>query len=112
MKWVRYESQGQVQWGQLEGDTISAIDGLHTEYVAGAKANPGKLPIVALDGTQTIKRQNSTNYAPVFKIVGWTARPNDLQSKAGPSVILTRASAPSTGSTKVSAPVADEDDFG
>ena len=89
---------------------LGAINSLHNQYEDSASANPGKLPVVALKGVITMKTQKSTNYAPEFEIVGWAARPADLPVKVAAAPV--RASAPSTGSTKVSAPVAAEDDFG
>lgn len=94
---------------------LKGIDDLHTAYEAGKAANPGKLPIVVLQSTLPIKsgqgQKTSTNYQPVFEIQGWAPRPADLvfapkgssQQVASPSTLPT-ASAPSTGSTQVSAP--------
>jgi hypothetical protein len=64
------------------------------------------------------KGQKSTNYAPVFTIEKWVARPADLvASPRGPSTAKAeapaRATPPSTGSTRASAPFSnDDDDFG
>lgn len=112
---------------------LGAFDSCHTEYVAGAKANPGKLPVVALETTIPIVTQGrdekgnavkTTNYAPVFKIASWVDRPADLvfSPKNGgdatpaqvQSVPTTPASPPSTGSTQVAPPAAasSDDDFG
>ena len=55
MKWVRYDLQGQVQWGQLDGDTISAIDGLpwgtHSKTGKQAKLSQVKLLHPVAPGT-------------------------------------------------------------
>lgn len=108
---------------------LGAFDTCHTEYVAGAAANPGKLPVVSLKTTVPIVTQGrdekgnpvkTTNYAPVFEIVSWVSRPDDLVfvPKGGGSSPAAAAPAPaatppSTGSTPVSAPAAaDDDDFG
>ena len=106
---------------------LKGIDDLHTAYEAGKAANAGKLPIVTLKSTTPITSgtgaKKSTNYQPVFEIVGWAPRPADLvhvakgngqpeQQAASPSA------APSTGSTQVGAPAAKQtemagaDDFG
>jgi hypothetical protein len=89
---------------------LGKISELHDKYEEGVAANPGKLPVVAMTGSETIKTQKSTNYAPIFKISGWASRPADLPSKS--TSVLVKAAPPSTGSTKVSAPVAVEEDFG
>ena len=89
-------------------------------YDAGVKSNPGKLPVVefkdSIAKTSGEGQKRSTNYVPVFEIVGWVKRPEDLVYQArSSSNDATASSPPSTGSTKVSAPVdgsSDEEDFG
>lgn len=115
---------------EMSGNSASFLrgfDALHTAYEAGKAANAGKLPIVALKTTQPVTSgsgaKKSTNYEPVFEIVGWAPRPVDLvfvskavgqQTEAPPSA----PSAPSTGSTPVGPPAAKQpelvgaDDFG
>lgn len=113
---------------------MRGIDNLHTAYETGEKQNPGKLPIVTIKDTIAItsegQGQKTTNYEPVFEIIGWVERPKDLvfrpkangaqaaapatQSQAAP---LQRAAPPSTGSTRVEAPASKQpamadDDFG
>lgn len=105
-------------------DGASALD---DAYAAGVKDNPGKLPVVVLKDTvaktSSGGAMKTTNYVPVFEIVSWVKRPDDLVYKPrnAPSASVASASASSspgpasTGSTKVSAPamaVEDEDDFG
>lgn len=67
--------------------SIAGIDELHTAYTAGVAANPGLLPVVALETTKAItktgkdangKPQSSTNYQPVWSIVKWVERPAEL----------------------------------
>jgi hypothetical protein len=104
---------------------LRGLNALHDEYLAGASANKGKLPVVELADTTPITSgegaRKSTNYSPVFKIVSWVDRPADLvyipksRSAAAPAA----GSPPSTGGTKVSAPADDyvpgfddDDDFG
>ena len=115
---------------------LGAFDSCHNEYLAGVKANPGKLPVVEIDvdekGNKRIitietkgrdERGNpvtTRNYAPVFKIVSWVNRPDDLvfvpkgggapASAAAPAPAP--ATPPATGSSPVSAPATDDDDFG
>lgn len=96
---------------------LRAFDALHDAYLTGVAANPGKLPIVVITKTVPVTSkgngQSSTNYEPVFAITGWVDRPQDL--KAAPRGSLApatpqashkpAATAPSTGSTQVAAPV-------
>jgi hypothetical protein len=106
---------------------MRGIDALHTAYQEGEKQNPGKLPVVALADTIAIttegQGQKTTNYQPVFEIVGWVARPVDLEYKprgvpADSNGASHRPAPPATGSTQVKPPAAkaaataDADDFG
>lgn len=104
---------------------LKGFDLLHDAYVAGEKENPGKLPVVVLKDTIAVTsegKQKSTNYQPVFEIVGWTARPRDWTHTPRAKVVQTNPAPakapPATGSTQVSAPaakqpaMADADDGG
>jgi hypothetical protein len=84
---------------------MQAVSDLHTAYEAGLKDNPGKLPIVTLVDTRPVvtsgKGGTSTNYMPVFEIVGWAPRSAQLvwSPKAHTPVgAIGAASAPQTGS--------------
>jgi hypothetical protein len=115
---------------ELAGTAVSLLKGidiLQDEYTSGSAKNKGKLPIVALEDTIPIessgKGTKSTNYQPVFKIVGWADRPKDLVASPRENAPVQAAAPqtpPSTGSKQVSAPTArkpeavaaDVDDFG
>lgn len=98
------------------------MDELHNEYLEGIKDNPGKLPVVKLEKTIPVVIENKhgkqTNYQPVFKIIKWVPRPEDLQPVASVPASSAPASAPpSTGSKTVAPPAAAkvpelEDEFG
>jgi hypothetical protein len=93
---------------------LRGLNALHDAYLAGAAANKGKLPVVQLEDTIPITSgegaRKSTNYSPVFQIVSWVERPEDLLyvPKTRSVASASAGSPPSTGSTKVSAP---GDDF-
>lgn len=103
---------------------LRGLDALHTAYEAGVKDNSGKLPIVAMKESIPITSgqgdKKSTNYQPVFEIVGWAPRPVDLvfspkgqQSQVASPSTQPAQTPPSTGSTPVAAPAAAaSDDFG
>ena len=102
------------------------IDELHDAYTAQKAANPGKLPIVTLKSTLPVTSgsgtKKSTNYQPVFEIIGWAARPDDLvfvpkarTKQAAQATSAAASTAPSTGSTPVGAPAKQPEtvsDFG
>jgi len=102
---------------------LNGINSLHDEYLAGVKANPGKLPVVVLEETVPISSgsgdKKSTNYQPVFKIASWVKRPADLAGNEAEAPAPVAAKAPpATGSTRAAAPApraaapADDEDFG
>jgi len=99
---------------------LKGLDVLHNAYLTGVKENPGKLPLVEMQGVTQLSTgsgdRKSTNYMPNFVITKWGARPADLvyTPRGGqPEQSASSSSPPSTGSTKVSAPpAADDDDFG
>lgn len=100
---------------------MKGVRKLFADYKEGSKSNPGKLPVVTMADsvaeTSGEGQRKSTNYVPVFEITGWVTRPEDLvyaprnSSPPPSSSPSSYGSAPATGSTKVAAPV-DEDDFG
>ena len=105
---------------EFASNAAAFLDGakrLAEAYNEGVKDNKGKLPIVVLEDavakTTGEGARKSTNYSPVFKIVGWTNRPDDLvyTPRNAPAAPASNGPA-STGSTKVAAPEANEDDFG
>lgn len=94
---------------------LKGIDDLHTEYEAQKGANAGKLPVVVLKSTLPITSgqgtKKSTNYQPIFEISGWAPRPVDLKHVSKISGVQQAESpqtAPSTGSTPVSAPASKQ----
>lgn len=101
---------------------LSGVDTLQDDYLANRAANPGKLPVVVLEDTVGIESgqgtKKSTNYRPLLKIVGWVARPKDLQPRGEPAPAAAPAKPPATGSTRAAPPskaapvMAEEEDFG
>jgi hypothetical protein len=94
---------------------LSGVEPVYAQYLAEKDNHPGKLPVIVLERTTLVTTgsgdKRSTNYHPVFKIIGWAA----WGDPGGVSVPPT-GSPPATGSTQVEAPKADEtvsaDDFG
>jgi hypothetical protein len=105
---------------------LSGIEALYNGYAKEKDANPGKLPVVALEKVTPIKTgsgaKSSTNFHPTFRIVSWVARgdlvfvPKAMQSaQATPQQPPQAPTPPSTGSTRAQAPSQEsttEDDFG
>lgn len=97
---------------------LRGINALHDEWMAQKATNAGKLPVVSLEDTLPVESgqgaKRSTNYQPVFRIVGWAPRPNNLPlhnwSVSGPDMSNASGSQqqtrpPANGSTVVAPPV-------
>lgn len=93
---------------------LRGVDELHNAYEAGKATNAGKLPVVSLKTTVGVEsgtgKNKSTNYQPVFEIVGWAPRPADLifKPKGRTSPTANGNTPPATGSTQVAPPVAKQ----
>jgi hypothetical protein len=61
----------------------TGLDALHDTFLAQRGTNPGKLPVVRLKCIMPVTTgrgdKQSTNYQPVFEIIGWVVRPDDLK---------------------------------
>lgn len=57
---------------------IAGMNTLHDEYEAASEARAGKLPLVQLSDTIEVQSTQGSNYQPVFTIVSWVDRPDDL----------------------------------
>ena len=100
---------------------LSGVEAVYTRYLAEKAKNPGKLPVLTVEKITPVKTgsgaQSSTNYHPQFAISGWAPR-GDLvfEPKGGAApAVAAPATAPSTGSTRASAPAPAEmadSDFG
>jgi hypothetical protein len=80
-----------------------AIKALYTDFEKDKDAHPGHLPIVDVVRTITVNGKYGTIYQPVFAIVGWTPRPDEL----GGDVEITAAPSP-IDAAQANTPLADE----
>jgi hypothetical protein len=100
---------------------LSGIEAIYAQYLKEREKYPGKLPVLTLEKTIPVKtgtgERSSTNYHPQFRISGWAPR-GDLvfEPKGGAAAAApSPATAPSTGSTRASAPAPSDmvdSDFG
>jgi len=67
---------------------ISRFDVLHNAYEAGKSDNPGKVPVVTIEKTETVTvntPQGENRFkVPVWSITGWVDRPDILDGAAPP----------------------------
>lgn len=85
---------------------MRAMDGLHDQFVAGEAANAGKVPVVTIAGTETVKidtPQGELRFkVPEWSITQWTDRPALLDGGGAtpePTVTAPQQSAPDAGAS-------------
>ncbi len=103
---VKVAGQGIGGLREFGGNSAALINGmndLHTRYESAPEAGTGQIPVVRMSSTMAIKAGQSTNYMPVFEIVGWTERPKMLGERMVP-VPGRQVSAPAPASVPVPPP--------
>lgn len=76
------------EWIGASAAVMNAMDDLYTLVSRAPEMVAGQIPIVSIPSTTVIKSgsgaRSSTNYAPVFRVEGWTARPDILGPRTVP----------------------------
>jgi hypothetical protein len=79
------------EFSSSAGCVIEAMNELHSAFEAAAEAGQGKVPVVEFSGSVPVvskgKGQSSTNYKPVFNIIGWQDRPAELGERTVPAPV-------------------------
>ena len=69
---------------------LRAMDDLHSKYLAEKGQHAGKMPVVAIEGTETIKMQGREGElrfkAPKWDIVSWVDTPDMFDAPSAPVV--------------------------
>lgn len=60
------------------GATVNALEDLHAQFLAAPEAKEGKIPVIKVTDHQPIQSKHGTNYKPVFTIIRWTARKEEV----------------------------------
>jgi len=70
------------EWCSNAAILLNALDELYNVYAQRPEAVQGKIPVVAIVRTEAVTSgkgaQKSTNYRPLFEIVTWTDRMEDM----------------------------------
>ena len=61
----------------------NAFNAIVEAWEAAPERNDGLLPVVQMKGANPVKSAHGTNYQPVFEIVAWQPRPDDLPADGG-----------------------------
>lgn len=86
------------EWIGASAAVMNAVDDLWNSFALAPEAAAGQIPIVSIPNTVAIKSgtgaRSSTNYAPVFRIEGWTPRPEQLGERVTPAPSRANGTAP------------------
>lgn len=88
------------------GIVYDAVEALVDAYMAAPEREQGKLPIVKLAGTKADTNKHGTNYRPVFEIIQWTDRPEELPADGNAQGGGDSSSAPPAASNAAPPPTA------
>ena len=76
------------EWIGASAAVMNAMDDLYQQVIRAPEMAAGKIPLVCIASTTAIKSGSgaraSTNYAPVFRLNGWVARPDQLGPRTVP----------------------------
>jgi hypothetical protein len=83
--WVKIAGNaldGVREWCSNAAVLLNALDELYQQITSTPEAAAGQIPIISISGTIAVKSgsgaRSSTNYAPIFRLEGWTNRPDLL----------------------------------
>jgi hypothetical protein len=81
------KEHGLREFAHTSKNVLRALNSLHDEYVSGAAANAGKIPVVEISGTETVKMQTKDQgelrfKVPKWRISGWVAPPAEMAGEA------------------------------
>ena len=85
---------GVVEWSGASMHVNNAINELYEQFLAGAAANPGQMPVIRATGSVPMKDAQGTNYKPTFAIEKWVPRPAEFDEEvAAPAAAPSNANA-------------------
>jgi hypothetical protein len=83
---VFFKDHGLREFSPTSKTLLRSIDQLHDQFLEQQAANPGKMPVITIEGTETIKVQTPQGElrfkAPKWSITGWTTPPADMTNDA------------------------------
>lgn len=84
-----FKEHGWREFSPTSKTVLRAIDQLHDKYLEGAAANAGKMPVVTIEGTETVKIQTPQGElrfkVPKWSITGWAVAPEGEAPKPAPA---------------------------
>ena len=81
-----FKEHGVREFSHTSKNVLRVIDAIHTQAENEAAANPGKVPVVLISGTETIKMQTKQGElrfkVPTMEIVKWVDVPAEMKEAA------------------------------
>lgn len=81
-----FKEHGWREFSPTSKTVLRAIDQLHDQYLEQAAAQPGKMPVVTIEGTEAVKIQTPQGElrfkVPKWSITGWTTPPESEDKPA------------------------------
>lgn len=85
---VFFKEHGLREFSPTSKTVLRAIDSLHDQFLEQHAANPGKMPVVTIEGTEVVKIKTPEGElrfkAPKWSITGWTNPPEGMANDAPP----------------------------
>lgn len=105
------KEHGLREFSHTSKNVLRAINALHDEFISGASKNAGKLPVVEVSGTETVKMQTKDQGELRFKVPKWrvSAWIDPPEGMAGEEKPAAPAPKPMPAAKPAPAPAADEE---
>ena len=101
-----FKDHGLREFSHTSKNVLRVIDAIHTQAESEAAANPGKMPVVTITGTETIKMQTKQGElrfkVPAMEIAKWVDVPPEMKEAA--------KAEPAKTASATTEPVAELDD--
>ncbi len=106
-----FKEHGLREFSHTSKNVLRAINALHDEFISGASKNAGKLPVVEVSGTETVKMQTKDQGELRFKIPKWrvSAWIDPPEGMGGEEKPAAPASKPMPAAKPAPAPAVDEE---
>jgi hypothetical protein len=95
-----FKDHGLREFSHTSKNVLRVIDAIHTQAESEAAANPGKMPVITITGTETIKMQTKQGElrfkVPAMEIAKWVDVPAEMKeaAKAEPAKAVSAAAKP------------------
>lgn len=95
-----FKDHGLREFSHTSKNVLRVIDAIHTQAESEAAANPGKMPVITITGTETIKMQTKQGElrfkVPAMEIAKWVDAPAEMKeaAKSEPAKTVSAAAKP------------------